>query len=257
VSDDSLYTPHDPAARPADHCAPREASYPEPDSSSGRERLPIACMPRVGVAPHPDIPLGLYTHVASGEPYAVIGGVFEAAATDATQVLYVSVRDRYWATRTIANFLDLVPLGGDTNIVVFAPRFRRLQKFGATEAWLIVKAFADIDTVVADALRREDARPTKTPPPVTLFVENFRLRDNELIQRAFDRAGAAAGQRQFRLTCHHPRMGSGRIIHLNLEEATKDGNDGVNYIGNQLEGLPDDAVVFIEPYPVSERKPTG
>lgn len=78
-----------------------------------------ADLPRLGLAPHPDVPLGRYRHYKGGE-YEVIGGALMASDdSDEVFVLYRSVEHGYCAARTVADFTATV---GDRR------RFERIGK---------------------------------------------------------------------------------------------------------------------------------
>lgn len=70
-------------------------------------RRRIEDMPRLGHAPHPDVPLGSYVNIKNKERYEVIGGTFLADGDDdLVFVLYQSVAHGYLAHRlTPAGFL--------------------------------------------------------------------------------------------------------------------------------------------------------
>ncbi len=64
-------------------------------------------MPRIGHAPHRDVPIGPYTHKKTGGQYLVIGGVFLAgnqAQDDEVQVLYMSTQAGFVAARPVQEF---------------------------------------------------------------------------------------------------------------------------------------------------------
>jgi hypothetical protein len=66
-------------------------------------------MPRLGLAPHPDVPLGRYRHYKGGE-YEVIGGALMASDdSDEVFVLYRSIEHGYCAARTVSDFIGLSP----------------------------------------------------------------------------------------------------------------------------------------------------
>jgi hypothetical protein len=71
-------------------------------------RRRAADMPRLGLAPHPDVPLGRYRHYKGGE-YEVIGGALMASDdSDEVFVLYRSIEHGYCAARTVADFTATV-----------------------------------------------------------------------------------------------------------------------------------------------------
>jgi hypothetical protein len=105
-------TPVDP---PCEHCGAPKADHLEgvlycPADDVGYEydqvfRRRPADMPRLGVAPHPSVPLGSYVHGPSGGRYEVIGGTFDASREDdCVDVLYQSVADGYLAHRPPGEF---------------------------------------------------------------------------------------------------------------------------------------------------------
>jgi len=63
-------------------------------------------MPRIGIAPHPKIPLGTYRHNKTGNLYVVIGGVNDSTGCNDVEVLYISVKTGFCSMRTIDDFLD-------------------------------------------------------------------------------------------------------------------------------------------------------
>jgi hypothetical protein len=122
-------------ATPADpHCArcgkrwsdhlyygdPREGELGLCDrEGGGLFRRADADMPRLGTAPHPDVPLGAYRHYKGGE-YEVIGGsLLVGGASEFPLVLYRSIEQGYCAARTVADFTATV---GDRR------RFERIGK---------------------------------------------------------------------------------------------------------------------------------
>jgi hypothetical protein len=76
-------------------------------------RRRVTDMPRAGLAPHPDVPLGQYVHTKSARIYLVTGGVFLATGDeDTVLVVYESALDGYQAVRTVADFLAEVQVDG-------------------------------------------------------------------------------------------------------------------------------------------------
>jgi hypothetical protein len=101
------------------------------DGRSGDDGFPLfrrreEDMPGLGIAPHPDVPLGSYVHTKSGDRYEVIGGVNDSSSKhDAVCVLYQSVKLGFICSRPVDDFLHGVPPGpGKPGLV---PRF---QKYG-------------------------------------------------------------------------------------------------------------------------------
>jgi hypothetical protein len=102
-----------------------------------KERLPIDRMPGLLRQPDPSVPLGLYVHGKSGKSYVVVGGTFLATGDDQIiHVQYISVENGYSAHRTVADFLEPQPLGGDTNM--FEPRFRFVQSLDGFHVFAIL-----------------------------------------------------------------------------------------------------------------------
>jgi hypothetical protein len=88
-------------------------------------RRRTADMPRIGIAPHPDVPLGAYVHSKSGNRYEVIGGVYDATGEgDTVKVLYRSMAEGYLAERTVEDWTARVKVDGELGLV---PRFRKVE----------------------------------------------------------------------------------------------------------------------------------
>jgi hypothetical protein len=75
-------------------------------------RIAVADMPRHGLAPHPDVPLGLYRHYKM-DVYEVTGGALLATGdVEEILVIYRSVQDGYQAARTIQDFTEYLRSAG-------------------------------------------------------------------------------------------------------------------------------------------------
>jgi hypothetical protein len=90
-----------------------------------------ADLPRLGVAPHPKIPLGSYVHTKSGKRYEVIGGVMYAYGdNDSILVLYQSVEHSFLAARPTWAFAAAftpvaapLPTATETSLALFGDRY--------------------------------------------------------------------------------------------------------------------------------------
>lgn len=112
-----LTTPPDPACG---LCGRPKAEHVHAWSCPGRPdryfRRRDEDMPGLGIAPHPDVPLGVYLHLKSGRRYRVLGGAFAAEVCDRPdeiRVLYRAVDGEhpYLAVRSVGDFLATIPTG--------------------------------------------------------------------------------------------------------------------------------------------------
>jgi hypothetical protein len=133
------------------------------------ERLPVAEMPGLLRQPHPDIPLGIYIHVKSGDTYIVVGGTFLATGEDqAVFVHYVNHRDGYSSHRTPGDFLAPVP---HPSAAALNPRFVLIRRLRPTEVCQVVTAVLMRnlrDSFLAEAAvapAESPASPTEGGPP--------------------------------------------------------------------------------------------